>query len=54
MAMFASDMTRNEAEAVGVKVAINLARDMRAHVDGFYFMTPFNRATMIEKVIKGL
>ncbi len=54
MNVFKEGMTREESEQVGVKVAIDIAREMKAHVDGFYFMTPFNRATMIEKVIRGL
>lgn len=54
MASFCEDMTREAAESVGIELAIALARQMKASVDGFYFMTPFNRATMIEKIIKRL
>ena len=54
MDKFGEDMTRQESEAVGVGVAIDLAREMKPHVDGFYFMTPFNRAGMIAKVIKAI
>lgn len=54
MQQFNENMTREEAEAIGVKVAIELANKMRNSVDGFYFMTPFNRGTMIAKIIKGM
>lgn len=54
MTQFREDMTREEAEVVGIEIAVGLAKEMRAHVDGFYFMTPFNRASMIEKVLRGI
>jgi len=52
MAQFDESMSRNENEAVGVRLAADLATRMKAHVDGFYFMTPFNRAGMVAKVIR--
>jgi homocysteine S-methyltransferase len=54
MAKFSETMTKDEAEKVGVELAVALATKMKPHVDGLYFMTPFNRATMIEKIIKKL
>jgi homocysteine S-methyltransferase len=54
MSMFHNEMSREESEQVGVHLAIDFAKKMVPHVDGLYFMTPFNRATMIEKVIKGM
>ena len=52
MNQFEEGMSREESEAVGVSVAVDLAKQMKPYVDGFYFMTPFNRATMIAKVIR--
>jgi homocysteine S-methyltransferase len=49
---FSIEMTREEAEAVGVEIAISLANKMKAVVDGLYLMTPFNRATMIQKILR--
>lgn len=54
MARFTEDMTRDESEAVGVELAVDLARRMAPIVDGHYFMTPFNRGTMIAKIIRQL
>lgn len=52
MAMFREDMTREENERVGVQVALAMAKDMKPYVDGFYFMTPFNRAEMVVEIIR--
>jgi homocysteine S-methyltransferase len=49
---FRPDMTRQEAEDTGVKMAVELAQKIQPHVDGIYFMTPFNRVSMIIKIIK--
>lgn len=54
MESFHEGMSRSDAEAVGVELALKLAKNMKSSVDGFYFMTPFNRATMIDKIIKRL
>jgi len=48
---FHPDMPREEAEAVGVEMASDIARRLKPHVDGFYFMTPFNRVEMITKIL---
>ena len=49
--MFKPDMEREEAENVGVKIAVSIAQKMKNKVDGFYFMTPFNRSKMIVKIL---
>lgn len=46
------DMTREEAEQVGVDLAAGLAEEMKDIADGYYFMTPFNRAGMIAKILQ--
>lgn len=51
---FSIDMTREEAEEVGIDLAVELAEKIRPHVDGFYFVTPFNRVEMIAKIINKL
>jgi len=50
---FHPEMPKEEAEAVGVELAVEVARRLRPHVDGFYFMTPFNRVEMITRILKG-
>lgn len=51
---FRPDMTREEAAAVGVELAAELARRLRPHADGFYFITPFNRAEIICDILHRL
>lgn len=49
---FDIEMSREQAEKIGVDISVDIANKMKNIVDGFYFMTPFNRATMIAKIIK--
>jgi 5,10-methylenetetrahydrofolate reductase len=51
---FSGKMDREEAEQVGIELAAELARKIRPYVDGFYFITPFNRATMVVKILERL
>ncbi len=51
---FDPSMTREEAAAAGVSITVDLARRFRSHADGFYFMTPFNRADIIAQIISHL
>ena len=51
---FSPDMTREESTMVGIEIATEIARFMRPHADGFYFMTPFNRAEVISSIIHNL
>lgn len=48
---FHPDMTREEAAAEGVAIASELARKLKTHSDGFYFITPFNRSEVICRII---
>jgi homocysteine S-methyltransferase len=52
MNMFKEDMTKEEAENVGINIATDLGRRMKPYVDGFYIITPFNRVGMIIKILK--
>lgn len=47
-------MSREEAENLGVEIAVEIAGRLRNHVHGFYFITPFNRAGMIVKILQRL
>lgn len=49
---FDPTMAREEAENIGIKISVEVAKAMKEVVDGLYFMTPFNRATMIAKILK--
>jgi len=44
-------MSKEEAEQVGIDMAIEIANKIKDHVDGIYFMTPFNRVEMIIKIM---
>ena len=49
---FSPEMTREEAEEVGVALAVEIALKLKPFVDGFYLMTPFNRYEMIIKILR--
>ncbi|MGN0471046.1 MAG: bifunctional homocysteine S-methyltransferase/methylenetetrahydrofolate reductase [Acutalibacteraceae bacterium] len=51
---FKPDMTREQSTEVGVQIASELCRIMRPHADGFYFVTPFNRAEVISAVLDNI
>lgn len=51
---FSPDMSREEAENAGIEIAYELAKKLKPHADGFYFMTPFNRASVICKILQKL
>lgn len=51
---FEPAMDRETAEQVGIELALEIASQIQKHVDGFYFITPFNRAEMVSKIIKRL
>ena len=44
-------MSREEAQAVGVEIAVEIAEKLEDTADGYYFMVPFNRAGMIEEIM---
>jgi homocysteine S-methyltransferase len=52
--LFDPGMSREDAEDLGVEIAVQIAGKMKDGVDGFYFITPFNRVEMIMKIIKKL
>lgn len=49
---FRKDMSREEAEETGIEIAVGIAAKIRNYVDGFYFITPFNRITMMVKILR--
>ena len=44
-------MTREEAEAVATQISVETAEKLYDVADGFYMMTPFNRAELISNII---
>lgn len=51
---FTPFMDKEEAETLGVEIAVDIANRIKKDVHGFYFITPFNRVEMIIKIIKKL
>jgi len=49
---YTPDMTREEAEQVGIEIAVEIAEKLKNIADGYYFMTPFNRTGMMVKIIR--
>ncbi len=50
VARYHKDMSRYEAELVGVALACELVKKVSQMSDGYYFMLPFNRVSMMEKI----
>lgn len=48
---FFPNMSREDSEEVGINIAVRIIEKLRNYVDGIYFMTPFNRAEIIKKII---
>jgi homocysteine S-methyltransferase len=51
LAQYRPDMTRDEAQAVAVKVTLEIARKLYDVADGFYIMTPFQRVGLVNQII---
>ena len=54
LSRFDPAMSKEEAEDAGVEIALEIAGKIRNVVDGYYFITPFNRVGMITKILKQL
>jgi homocysteine S-methyltransferase len=50
--MFSEEMTKEEAQEVGIKIAVELGKKVKDICDGLYFITPFNRVEMLMEIIK--
>ena len=54
LSKYRPDMSKEEAHRVAVELSLELVRDMETLADGYYFMTPFNRAGLICEIIQGM
>lgn len=50
-AQYTPEMTKEEAEEVAVRISLDLMRKMKHVTDGYYFMVPFNRVSLIGRII---
>lgn len=51
MEKYHPDMTREEGEAAGAEIAKELIKKLNPYVDGYYFMLPFNRVSLIQRIL---
>jgi methionine synthase / methylenetetrahydrofolate reductase(NADPH) len=51
---FSISMTREEAEAEGIRIALEIAARIRPDVDGFYMIIPFSRTKMVLEILQTL
>lgn len=47
-------LDREQGEALGLEVSMQMAREALPYADGFYLMTPFNRVALMERLITRL
>ncbi len=52
VAQYGADMTREEGEAVGIRIAREVIALTQDVADGYYFSFPFNRVSLLEKILK--
>jgi len=51
VARYKPEMTKEEGEETGAMIARELMEKLDPIVDGYYFMLPFNRVSLIEKIL---
>ena len=49
---YREDMTREEAEEVAIELSVEIAAKLYDIADGFYFMTPFNRVSLVKSILE--
>lgn len=47
---YSKDMIKEEAEKIGASLGRELVKKLEPYADGYYFMIPFNRVSMFEKM----
>jgi homocysteine S-methyltransferase len=52
VARYRPDMLREEAEDVGACIAREIMEFLNPFADGYYFMLPFNRVSLMDKILK--
>jgi homocysteine S-methyltransferase len=52
LAAFDPGMTREQGEEAGLKISLATAKKVSAYADGFYLVTPFNRAEVTARLIE--
>lgn len=52
MTRYREDMSREEGEQTGAEIAKELMKKLEPYVDGYYFMLPFNRVSLMERIFE--
>lgn len=50
VARYSPDMSREEGERMGAQIASEIIEKLSPYADGYYFMLPFNRVSLMEKI----
>jgi len=50
--MFEENMSKEEAQEIGIKITVEIGKKLKDACDGLYFITPFNRVSMLIEIIK--
>ena len=45
---------RAQSEELAVEITTRIAKEIEPYVDGYYIVTPFNRTSLIERILKEL
>lgn len=51
MARYTEGLTREQYEEIAIEVSVDIIKKLGDFADGYYFMTPFNRYGLIQKII---
>ena len=51
---YKEDMTREEAEDNAIRISTDIALKLKDIADAYYFMTPFNRVSLICNIIENI
>ena len=51
---FKEGMPKEEAQKVGMEIAVDIGRKLKDICDGLYFIVPFNRVDMIMEIVKNI
>ncbi|HCW54759.1 MAG TPA: bifunctional homocysteine S-methyltransferase/methylenetetrahydrofolate reductase, partial [Clostridium sp.] len=51
---FKEGMSKEEAQKVGMDIAVDIGRKLKDICDGLYFIVPFNRVDMIMEIVKNI
>lgn len=50
--MFKGSVDKAESEAIGIDIAVDMVNRIKDKVDGLYFITPFGRIDIIQKILE--